>query len=101
MMLCLKRFIITRCSKYLIWTRNIQIISYPTSYFPFIVVARHIEKHLEQNDLHDKYQFAYLKGHSIETALLKMYSDTAEAAIEGSIAALTNLDITAAFDVML
>ena len=51
------------------------------SNLPFIskliekLVARCIEEHLEQNDLNDIYQSAYRRGHSTETALLKVHSD--------------------------
>ena len=57
----------------------------PISNLPFIskliekVVARRIEEHLEHNDLNDIYQSAYRRGHSTETALLKVHSDIAEA----------------------
>jgi len=47
------------------------------------VVARHIEEHLEHNDLNDIYQSAYRRGHSTETVLLKVYRDIAEALDEG------------------
>jgi len=56
----------------------------PISNLPFIskliekVVSRRIE-HLEQNDLGDIYQSAYRRGHSTETALLKVHIDIAEA----------------------
>jgi len=65
---------------------------HPIANLPFItkltekVVARHIEKHLEYNGLHDN-QSAYRRGRSTETALLKVHSDIAEALDEGSMTA--------------
>ena len=48
-------------------------------------VARRIEEHLESNDLNDSYQSAYRRGHSKETALLKVHGDIAGDLDEGSI----------------
>jgi len=56
--------------------------------------------HLEHNDLNDIYQSAYRRGHSTETALLKVHSEIAEALDEGSMTALIMLDLSAAFDVI-
>ena len=42
---------------------------------------------------------AYRRGHSTETALLKVHIDIAEARDEGSMTALIILDLSAAFDV--
>ena len=64
------------------------------------VVTRHIEEHLQNNDLKDSYQSAYRRGHSTETALLKVHSDIAEALDEGSMTALIMFDLSAAFDVI-
>jgi len=46
------------------------------------------------------YQSAYCRGHSTETALLKVHSDIAESLDEGSMTALIMLDLSAAFDVI-
>jgi len=60
------------------------------SNLPFIfiliekVVASGIREHLEQNDLNEIDQSAYRRGHSTETALLKVHSDIAEGLDEGS-----------------
>ena len=56
------------------------------------IVARRIEEQLEYTDLNAIYQSAYRRGHSTETALLKVHSDIAEA--------LIMLDFSAAFDVI-
>jgi len=78
----------------------------PISNLPFIskliekVVARRIEEHLEHNGLNDIYQSACRRGHSTETALLKVHSDIAEALDEGHMTSLIMLDLFAAFDVI-
>ena len=64
------------------------------------VVARSIEHHIRINDLHVRYQSAYSKAHSTETALIKVHSDTSDNLDEGSMAALVLLDLSAAFDVI-
>jgi len=63
------------------------------------LVARHIEWQLEHNDLNDIFQSDYSRGHSIETALLEVHSDIAEALDKGSMTALIMLGLSAAFDV--
>ena len=63
------------------------------------VEARHIEEHLEHNVLNDRYQSAYRRGHSAETALLKVRSDIVEALDDGSLAALIVLDLSTSFGV--
>jgi len=79
---------------------------HPVSYLPFIsklierVVSIRVEEHLEQNDYSDIYQSAYRRGYSTETALLKVRSDITEALDEGSMTALSMLDLSAAFDVV-
>jgi len=45
-------------------------------------------------------QSAYRRGHSTETARLKVHSDIAEALDEGSMTALIMLDLSTAFDVI-
>ena len=61
------------------------------------IAASRIEGHLEQNNLTDIYQPGYSRGHSTETALLKVKSDIAEAFDEGSVTALIRLDLSATF----
>jgi len=78
----------------------------PICDLPFIskliekVVSRHIEEYLEYNDLNDIYQSAYRRGHSTETALLKVHSDIAEALDKGYMTALIMVDLSAAFDLI-
>ena len=67
----------------------------PISNLPLI--SEHMEKvvarHIEHNDLNDSYQSAYSRGHSTETALLKVCSEIAEALDEGTMTSLIKLDL--------
>jgi hypothetical protein len=106
MPLCLKRAIITLLLKIPGLYKEDMKNYRPISNLPFIsklienVVARHIEEHLKHNDLNDIYQSAYRRGHSTETALLKVHIDIAEVLDEGSMTALIIFDLSAAFDVI-
>ena len=53
---------------------------------------------LESNDLLPHVQSAYRHGHSTETALLKVYSDLADAVDRGEVTLLGLLDLSSAFD---
>jgi len=64
------------------------------------VEATRIEEHVEHNDFNEIYQSTYRRGHSTETALLKVHSDIAEALDERSMTALIMLYLSAAFDVI-
>ena len=72
----------------------------PISNVPFISklikkgAAKRIEELLEQSDLNNIYQSGYRRSHSTETALLKVHSDIAEALDEGSMTALSLLDLS-------
>ena len=55
---------------------------------------------LERDDLSNKYQSAYKKFHSTETALLKVENDIILNMDEGRVTALTLLDLSAAFDTL-
>jgi hypothetical protein len=78
----------------------------PVSLLPFIakclekVVCARIERHLHINLLHDPMQSAYRKGHSTETALLKVQSDILTALDQKKCVALLMLDLSAAFDTL-
>ena len=63
------------------------------------VVPRDIEEQLEHNDLNDS-DSSYGRGHSTESALLKVHSDIADVLDEVSMTALLMLDSSAAFDVI-
>ena len=52
------------------------------------------------NDLIEKFQSAYKSGHSTETALLRVTNDILCSVDTGSVAMLTMLDLSAAFDTL-
>ena len=60
-------------------------------YFQFL-------NHITANKLIDKFQSAYKPGHSTETALIRVVSDTFNAIDNGNLSLLTLLDLSAAFD---
>jgi len=62
------------------------------------IVARCISKHMMQNGLYDIYQSAYRKGHSVETALLRVKNDVDTALDEGDGVLVLLTDLSAAFD---
>ena len=76
----------------------------PVSNLPFVskiiekIVAKELNEHMAQNELMEKFQSAYRKGHSTETALLRVQSDILKAIDEGNAAYLVLLDLSAAFD---
>jgi len=61
-------------------------------------VASQLNKYLADNDLLPRCQSAYRKGHSTETALLRVWSDMLMAANERRLTLLCMLDMSAAFD---
>ena len=62
------------------------------------VVAAQLDLHLSQNNLHKPYQSAYRKGHSTETALLKIHDDIIRAVGEQKVVLFVMLDLSASFD---
>jgi hypothetical protein len=56
------------------------------------------DKHLTDSNLDNPYQLAYKSGHSTKSAMLKIKSDTHGLLCKGQAAALTLLDLSAAFD---
>ena len=76
----------------------------PISNLPFIskVLERAVNErmlvHLQTNGLMPKHQSAYRRGHSTETALLKVTSDALLAADQGMLTLLGMLDLSTAFD---
>ena len=57
-----------------------------------------VQEYLTVNNLRGKMQSAYRSGHSIETALLRVYNDLLMAVDKGKEAVLVLLDYSAAFD---
>ena len=62
------------------------------------LVCRQLVAYLEQNGLLPELQSAYRRGHSTETAVLKMVTDFLLAADRGEVTLLSLLDLSAAFD---
>jgi len=62
------------------------------------VVAAHLTKYLQENDLLPRLQSAYRRHHSTETALLRVLSDIYAAADRQDVTLLGLLDLSAAFD---
>ena len=61
-------------------------------------VADQLQTHLDVNNLHVKFQLAYRRVHSTETALLRILNDLLAVIDEGHTALLVLLDLSAAFD---
>ena len=64
------------------------------------LVFNQLVEYLSQNDLIEKFQSAYKSGHSTETALLRVTNDILCSVDTGSVAMLTMLDLSAAFDTL-
>ena len=62
------------------------------------IVLSQLTSYLNTNSLLPHYQSAYRKGHSTETALLKVFTDVIDATDSGDIALLSLLDMSAVFD---
>jgi len=62
------------------------------------VVAARLQEHLMDNDLNEVFQSAYKKGHSTETALLRVHNDIIRAIDSGHGIFLILIDLSAAFD---
>ena len=62
------------------------------------VVAARLNKHLSDNNLLEPHQSAYRKGHSTETATLKVHNDIQCALGENRCVLLVSIDLSAAFD---
>ena len=61
-------------------------------------VFMQLEEYLTANELYPKFQSAYRKGHSCETALLKIVTDIQECIAQKKMVALIALDLSSAFD---
>ena len=62
------------------------------------VVASHICCHVEDNNLNEIYQSAYIPHHSMETALIKVQNDILRAIDNNSCVILVLLDLSPEFD---
>ena len=62
------------------------------------MVASQVKRHMDLHGLMSKYQSAYRKKHSTETALLCIKSDIHMSLARGKPTALMLLDLSAAFD---
>ena len=62
------------------------------------VVAARLQKHLQDNQLHEPMQSAYRPGHSTETALVRVTNDLLCAVDKQRAVILVLLDLSAAFD---
>jgi len=62
------------------------------------VVAIRLNDHIAENDLLPRFQFAYRKRHSTETAMLRVWSDILTAADQRHVTLLGLLAMSAAFD---
>jgi len=63
-----------------------------------LIIINSTLQHLECNDLIPRYQSAYLKAHSCETALFNFVNNVQQMLSEGKIVLLVQLDFSAAFD---
>ena len=78
----------------------------PVSNLPYLsrilerAVADQLQAHLDTNGLHVKFQSAYRRGHSTETALLRILNDVLVMIDGGNNAVLVLLDLSAAFDTL-
>jgi len=62
------------------------------------LVSCQVTEHLHKNGLLPPVQSAYRRGHSTETALLKIVSDITDATDAGKVSLLAMLDMSSAFD---
>jgi hypothetical protein len=83
---------------------NVQKNYRPISNLAFVskiiekVVAARLLDHVKENDLNETFQSAYKKGHSTETALLRVHNDIIRSIDNGNGIFLILIDLSAAFD---
>jgi len=76
----------------------------PVSNLPYLskivekVVAHRLEIHLDSCNLQSPMQSAYMKYHSIETAMLLVHNDIIKSLDDGKLTVWLQLDLSAAFD---
>ena len=66
--------------------------------FSFFIVAARLSHHMQSHNLYETKQSVYRKGHSTETALLRIHNDLLTAADSHRASCLVPLDLSAAFD---
>ena len=78
-------------------TENYRSVS-NLSFLSKVVVASHLNSHINSSNTSNHYQSAYRKFHSTESALLKIHNSIPSSMDDGRVTSLTLLDLTTAFD---
>jgi len=92
----LKKYNLDRCE--LKSYRPISILTFFIQKLIERVSSTQLTRYLERNLLLPQHQSAYRRGHSTETAFLKVYSDLTDAIDRGDVVLLGLLDMSADFD---
>ena len=85
------------------WNKDSMKIFQPVSNLSFLskvlekVVMNQLNSHLNNSGTSNRYQSAYRKFHSTETARLKIHSDILASTDAGKVTALTLLDLSTSF----